>query len=143
MELKDFERYLELKKITNEKLSDIGLSSANPSKEETEYYKLKHELEQFVFDNQSNQEKIICKLKTSLNTWKYDINLGKANEALNEIKVIKEIMNLLDIYDWKQHHSEYSTVVNEKMVNEVAVWRQNGEGRIKNHQIWIVSEKIK
>ena len=65
------------------------------------------------------------------------------NTILNELKVIKETLALLDAYDWKQQYSEYGHEVDGKMVKEVAVWEQNSNLEIRNHKTWIVAEYSK
>jgi hypothetical protein len=132
MEVKEFERFLELK---NEKEDNYKAFFENEEKNR-EYYHLKDELESLLFNNQTNTEKTITKLKNSLNEYKYNLRYNP-NESLNEIKLIKETMNLIDLYDWKLKYSEYNTTEGK----QVAVWEQNGDGQIRNHKVWNVEDK--
>jgi hypothetical protein len=133
MKVKEFERFLELKK---EQKDDCELFFKNEEKIR-EFGCLKAELENLLFDNQTNLEKMITKLKNSLSEQKCNLKRN-ASDSLNEIKVIREIMNLLDLYDWKLKYSEYNTSEGK----QVAIWEQNGDGQIRNHKVWNVEDSM-
>lgn len=138
MDVKKFERYCELQKEYDERKCD----RIENSEKFDEYFNLKLELEKFVFDNQDNKEKLICKLKSALESWRYTIGLGqKAYDSLNELKTIREIMNLIDTYDWKLQYSEYKIKINnDELVKQVSIWEQNSDGQIRNYKSWNVIE---
>lgn len=137
MEIKKFERYCELRELPDLIKNDDLFN---------EYYDLKRELENFVLDNMNNKEKILNKLRDALTPYKYTLNFGeKAHTALNELKAIREILNLLETYDWNLMYSEYGVPKSAKdcdrgklanCVTEIAVWEQNGDGQIRNHKKW-------
>jgi len=145
MELKDFERYLELVKINEEYIniwretrSDENYENYdNVSKTREELSNFKNNLLKFVFGNQSSIETVIDKLKFRLNRFN-EYAGSDENRAFNEIKMVKEILNLLEMYDWKLMHSEYYT----GEVKQVAIWEQNGEGLIRRHKVWNVVDAI-
>ena len=142
MEVKDFERYLELVRM-NEEYVNIWRETKsdedydNVSKTSEELSNFKNNLLKFVFGNQSSIETVIDKLKFRLNRFN-EYAGSDENRAFNEIKMVKEILNLLEMYDWKLIHSEYHT----GEVKQVAVWEQNGEGLIRNHKVWNVINAI-
>jgi len=142
MEVKDFERYLELVR-TKKELEDIFYKSKNDENwnnlhnVNTELYNLKSNLIKFIFENQSSIETIVDKLKLRLNSFR-EYSGSDENKAFNEIKMIKEILNLLEMYDWKVMHSTYHT----GDVKQVAIWEQNGEGLIRKHKVWNVVDAI-
>jgi len=142
MEVKDFERYLELVN-TKEEYMNIWRETKsdedydNVSKTSKELSNLKNNLLKFVFKNQSSIETVVDKLKFRLNRFN-EYAGSDENRAFNEIKMVKEILNLLEMYDWKLIHSEYHT----GEVKQVAVWEQNGEGLIRNHKVWNVINAI-
>ena len=122
MEVKDFERYLELVN-TKEEYMNIWRETKsdedydNVSKTSKELSNLKNNLLKFVFKNQSSIETVVDKLKFRLNRFN-EYAGSDENRAFNEIKMVKEILNLLEMYDWKLIHSEYHT----GEVKQVAVW---------------------
>jgi len=104
-----------------------------------------------LFKNQSSIETVVDKLKNTLDGFGYtDYSSSDPNKTLNEIKTLREILNLIDTYDWKPMHSEYTTnenidsgcanVIKYRSIKQVAVWEQNGEGQIRNHKVWNVKE---
>lgn len=143
MEVKDFERYLELVKIKEE----YGNAYSKTKNEDdfqlylkagSELSKIKDNILKFVFENQSNMETTVDKLKltlskTGLSEYGYG-SYSDPSKTFNEIKMVKEILNLLDMYDWKTMHSTYHT----GDVKQVAIWEQNGDGLIRNHKVWNV-----
>ena len=142
MEVKDFERYLELVKINEEYIniwreirSDENYD--NVSKTNNELRDLKNNLLKFVFKNQSSVETVVDKLKFRLDHFR-EYPSSDENKAFNEIKMVKEILNLLEMYDWKIMHSEYCT----GEVKQVAIWEQNGEGLIRKHKVWNVVDAL-
>jgi len=152
MEVKDFERYLELVKMDKE----CG-NTYSESKNEDDfqlYLKVGNELEElkgsllkFIFGNQSNMETTVDKLKFTLDNIglsKYGYShISDPSKTFNEIKMVKEILNLLEMYDWKLMYSNYSTTDNEgNWIKQVAVWEQNGDGMIRKHKIWNVVDAI-
>ena len=145
MKVEDFKRLLELKeevkKFSPEVISYIACREK--FKEEynkiSEYNKLNKKLEDFLYDNQNSMERIITKLKIKLGCYEEcGHGIYKANEALNEMKVIREIMNLIDTYDWKLMYSEYKVIEDGQEVTQIAVWEQNGDGLIRSHKVWNV-----
>ena len=142
MELKDFERYLELVKIEEEYTNTWRESKSdedydNVSKTMEELMGLKNNLLKFVFENQSSVETVVDKLKFRLGRFR-EYPSSDENKAFNEIKMVKEILNLLEMYDWKLMYSEHHT----GEVKQVAVWEQNGEGLIRKHKVWNVVDAI-
>ena len=135
MDGKDFERYLEVKELFKERRD---YDSEEYKKINDEYFKLHDEIVNILYGNKDNREKLLNKLKDSLSHYKYDLRFGdKAAIALNELKAIREILNLLDTYDWKQMYSEYDVKdENGNWITEIAVWEQNGNKQIKNHKKW-------
>lgn len=132
MEVKEFERFLELKDRHYENLKRYPNFTQDDEMIEQEYSDLKKRLENILFDNQTNAEKIITKLKSSLYNYRYNLRNNNPSETLNEVKVIREIMDLINRYDWKLMYSEY-TIDDKK---QIAIWEQNGEGQIRNHKTW-------
>jgi len=142
MELKDFERYLELVKIEEEYTNTWRETKSdedydNVSKTMEELMDLKNNLLKFVFENQSSVETVVDKLKFRLGRFR-EYPSSDENKAFNEIKMVKEILNLLEMYDWKLMYSEHHT----GEVKQVAVWEQNGEGLIRKHKVWNVVDAI-
>jgi len=152
MEIKDFERYLELVKI-KEEYGNAYSESKNEDdfqlylKVGSELSKLKDNILKFIFENQSNMETTVDKLKLTLNKiglseYGYG-SYSDPNKSFNEIKMVKEILNLLEMYDWKLMYSNYSTTDDEgSWIRQVAVWEQNGEGLIRKHKVWNVVDAI-
>jgi len=152
MEIKDFERYLELVKI-KEEYGNAYSESKNEDdfqlylKVGSELSKLKDNILKFIFENQSNMETTVDKLKLTLNKiglseYGYG-SYSDPNKSFNEIKMVKEILNLLEMYDWKLMYSNYGTTDNEgNWIKQVAVWEQNGEGLIRKHKVWNVVEAL-
>ena len=142
MEIKDFERYLELVKI-NEEYINIWRETRsdenydNVSKTNNELSNFKNNLLKFVFKNQSSVATIVDKLKFRLDYFR-EYPSSDENKSFNEIKMVKEILNLLEMYDWKLMYSEYHT----GEVKQIAIWEQNGEGLIRKHKIWNVVDAI-
>lgn len=63
-----------------------------------------------------------------------------SSALFNEIKMIREIMEILDRYDWKDYHSEYAREKDGKMIKEVATWEQDSNKQIRNHKTYIIEE---
>ena len=150
MEVKDFERYLELVKMdkewySNPRSGDKKVDDENfevHMKNDDEIRKLKRKLINLIFENQSSVETIVDKLKLRLNRFSEYANSDE-NKAFNEIKMVKEILHLIEMYDWKLMHSNYGTTDNEgNLIRQVAVWEQNGEGLIRKHKVWNVVEAL-
>jgi len=147
MEVKDFERYLELVKLKEEYINTWRETKSdedydNVSKTNEELSNLKNNLLKFVFGNQSSIETVVDKLKFRLNRFN-EYAGSDENRAFNEIKMVKEILNLLEMYDWKLMYSNYGTTDNEgNWIKQVSVWEQNGEGLIRNHKVWNVVDAI-
>ena len=147
MEVKDFERYLELVKLKEEYINTWRETKSdedydNVSKTNEELSNLKNNLLKFVFGNQSSIETVVDKLKFRLNRFN-EYAGSDENRAFNEIKMVKEILNLLEMYDWKLMYSNYSTTDDEgSWIRQVAVWEQNGEGLIRKHKVWNVVEAL-
>ena len=114
MTTQEFERFL----ILSEKYNQETIGHF----EDYEYHTLKSKLTNILFDNQG-----IDILKSSA---------SQSGEILNKIKIIKETLNILEMYDWKFMHSTYRTDEGK----QVAIWEQNGDGKIRNHKIWDVKE---
>jgi|GEM_PF-5505993 len=140
MEVKDFERYLkliELKKtcqdIYSKNTSEENLN--NIIKIDDEFRDLQKGLANFLFSNQSSVETVLDKLKIRLNRFS---EYAGSNETknFNEIKMVKEILNLIDTYDWKNMNATYHT----GEVKQISIWEQNGNGQIRNHKVWNVVE---
>lgn len=55
------------------------------------------------------------------------------------LSAYERILELISKYDWKFHYSIYET----DNTKQLAIWEQNGEGIVKNHNVWIVSGQIK
>jgi len=142
MEVKDFERYLELVRM-NEEYVNIWRETKsdedydNVSKTSEELSNFKNNLLKFVFGNQSSIETVVDKLKFRLDRFR-EYASSDENKSFNEIKMVKEILNLLEMYDWKLMYSEHHT----GEVKQVAVWEQNGEGLIRKHKVWNVVDAI-
>ena len=129
MTTQEFERFLILSEKYNQKT--IG------NFEDYEYHTLKNKLTNILFDNQGTKDKIITDLKNNL--YLTDIlksSTSQSGEILNKIKIIKETLNILEIYDWKFMYSTYRTDEGK----QVSIWEQNGEGLIRNHKVWDVKE---
>jgi len=147
MELKDFERYLELVKIKEEYMNIWRETKSdedydNVSKTSKELSNFKNNLLKFIFGNQSSIETIVDKLKFRLDRFR-EYTGSDENKAFNEIKMVKEILHLIEMYDWKLMYSNYSTTDNEgNWIKQVAVWEQNGEGLIRKHKVWDVVDAI-
>ena len=58
------------------------------------------------------------------------LNGGKAREAIDILRLLKDTLSLIKEYDWHLEYSEYETDGH----NEVAVWEQNHSGEIRNHK---------
>ena len=71
---------------------------------------------------------------TSVLTKKYHdfLNNGKAREAIDTLRLLKDTLSLIKEYDWHLEYSEYETDGH----NEVAVWEQNHSGEVKNYKKW-------
>lgn len=147
MELKDFERYLELVKIEEElrnkwKETRSDEDYDNIYKTNKELRDLKNNILKFIFESQSSIETIVDKLKMRLDHFREYANSDE-NKAFNEIKMVKEILNLIEMYDWKLMYSNYGTTDNEgNFIKQVAVWEQNGEGLIRKHKVWNVVDVV-
>ena len=129
MTTQEFERFL----ILSEKYNQETIGHF----EDYEYHTLKNKLTNILFDNQGTKDKIITDLKNNL--YLTDIlksSASQSGEILNKIKIIKETLNILEMYDWKFMHSTYRTDEGK----QVAIWEQNGDGKIRNHKIWDVKE---
>ena len=142
MEVKDFERYLELVKINEEYINTWRETKSdenydNVSKTNNELRDLKNNLLKFVFKNQSSVGTVVDKLKFRLDHFR-EYPSSDENKAFNEIKMVKEILNLLEMYYWKLMYSEYYT----GEVKQIAIWEQNGEGLIRKHKIWNVIDAL-
>jgi len=147
MEVKDFERYLELVKI-NEEYINIWRETRsdenydNVSKTNNELRDFKNNLLKFVFKNQSSVATIVDKLKFRLDYFR-EYPSSDENKSFNEIKMVKEILNLLEMYDWKLMYSNYGTTDNEgNWIKQVSVWEQNGEGLVRKHKVWNVVDAL-
>ena len=59
----------------------------------------------------------------------------------NLINSLGNMMKLIEEHDWQLRYSKYKTI-NDKgeEVCQVAVWEQNSDGEIKNHQFWNVED---
>lgn len=141
MDVKDFERYLELVKLKREYYSDPMSGDKDRDdkrfemhmKYNEEFDGLQRKLVKLLFENQSSIEAVVVRLKNTLSTLGgVNYSYNDPNKTLNEIKVVKEIFALLDTYDWKLMHSEYAT----ENSNQVAIWEQNGDGQIRNHKVF-------
>jgi hypothetical protein len=55
---------------------------------------------------------------------------------LNKIKVIREVLDMINRYDWKTTYSEYTTSIDNQEVRQVAIWEQNSDRQIRNHKVW-------
>lgn len=99
--------------------------------------------------NKSIKEKMVDKLKKDC-----EILLDyKIPDALKNIKDEKGVgtyrnltkaladnIKLIEEYDWKLMWSKYTTVINGKEVKQVAIWEQNGDGDIRNHEVFDIKE---
>lgn len=66
------------------------------------------------------------------------LNGGKAREAIDILRLLKDTLSLIKEYDWHLEYSEYETDGH----NEVAVWEQNYSGEIRNKKSWFVCEPV-
>lgn len=66
------------------------------------------------------------------------LNGGKAREAIDILRLLKDTLSLIKEYDWHLEYSEYETDGH----NEVAVWEQNHSGEIRNKKSWFVCEPV-
>lgn len=53
-------------------------------------------------------------------------------DSINCLRLLKDTLSLIKEYDWHLEYSEYKTDGKK----QVAVWKQNHCGDIKNHKIW-------
>jgi len=130
MTVKEFERYLELKEIKEACSIERENKPFEYQEEFNELYSLLYNL--IFAHNKNNKENTITTLKSSLS--KYSYLSYKPEEALNQVKIMKEILYLIDTYDWKLMYSVYNT--GDSLDRQIAVWEQNGDGQIRNHKTW-------
>ena len=53
------------------------------------------------------------------------------------LKSLRETLDLIKKYDWNLMYSEYGVEnTNNQLVTEIAVWEQNHDGQIRNHNVW-------
>ncbi|MCM1232985.1 MAG: hypothetical protein NC489_22900, partial [Ruminococcus flavefaciens] len=62
-------------------------------------------------------------------------NSGDMRGSIEALRLLKDTLSLIKEYDWHLEYSEYKT--NGK--KQVAVWKQNHCGDIKNHKIWDIA----
>jgi len=61
------------------------------------------------------------------------------NIYLAAIKALRETLSLIREYDWNLQYSEYETQGHK----EIAIWEQNGQGQIRNHKRFTISDEIR
>ncbi len=73
-----------------------------------------------------------------------DVKIANMNERgdygtyKNLIQAYKEILTLIERYDWVLKYSEYTTGYDK----QVSIWEQSGDGNIKNHKAWNVMPDV-
>lgn len=63
---------------------------------------------------------------------------GKIKEAIDNLRLLKDTLSLINEYDWHLEYSEYVTGIH----NEVEIWEQNHSGEIRNKKSWFVCEPV-
>lgn len=57
----------------------------------------------------------------------------------NLIQAYEKVVELIRKYDWQLMYSKYKTEDNNgNLVQQVAVWEQNGDESVRNHKVWNV-----
>lgn len=108
MTVKEFERYLELNKLQKEhQETRQALGKYEKFISQDELDDLERKLRNFVFQDKDALDNTILKMKLTLN------NLGSIyrgygsysdpGEALNEIKAVREIINIIDMLERLKH----------------------------------------
>lgn len=64
---------------------------------------------------------------------------GKHNEYISCLKALKETLNLIHQYDWQDQYSKYRTGSDSHL--EVATWKQNSDGDIKDYHHYEVNNE--
>lgn len=135
---------IDYKKLDDEvKEMVVGGFSSYPIKEYYESVDLNTNL--FGNDKKSFNEEIVYNFKKEANDIMKKLpqiredNLKKDNSFgnyKNLVNTLKEITNLISIYDWKFKYSEYTTVIDGEEVKQLCIWEQNSDGNIRNKKIW-------
>ena len=68
-------------------------------------------------------------------------NCRDSNEYIGRIKALEKVLELIKEYDWHNESSRYRTGDDNHI--EVATWKQNSDGEIKDHKRYIVNQEIK
>ena len=119
MEVKEFERYLELRnlkespdwgKLENAYYQTMMIRADKGDRYEPfplqgELYVLSNKLKNFIFEDQTAIENTILKMKITLNKLGSNSGYGSYNDSgktLNDIKVVREILSILDMLENKK-----------------------------------------
>lgn len=95
--------------------------------------------------NNKKQEDTTTFLQETVTNLKEEVKLLNINIAKNRnvpgtyknlINALREVLMLIDRYDFKIMYREYWDV--DKNKKQVAIWEQNGEGIVRNHKVWNV-----
>jgi hypothetical protein len=96
--------------------------------------------------NKMNTNDLIIKLGENLETLTVQytkcITTSNYNEALNIMKNIDMVVKQLKELDFQTFTSKYGTNDSEtgEEIKELAIWKQNGFGQIKNHEVFKIIE---
>lgn len=96
-------------------------------------------------NTQSNYvDNIVKELKNEAQELNKNLLKYRQNKDMNlyisTLKSLRETMNLIRDYDWREEHSEYHTGDDNHI--EVSTWQQNSDGTIRNHKRYIVDKKF-
>jgi metal-responsive CopG/Arc/MetJ family transcriptional regulator len=64
---------------------------------------------------------------------------GDYNLYITIIKSLKEILSLIQHYEWKQCFNE--TII-DSYTKEISIWEENAQGQIRNKKSWITKQDI-
>jgi len=82
-------------------------------------------------------------LKVLMGKHKKSIEQSKIEEGIKNLRLIKDTLDLIDKYDWKEQSSVYTTQSVDDEINEVphmidviSIWKQNSiGGQCLNHRL--------
>jgi len=108
---------------------------------------LKHKTCELVYKNDNNfYDDIVANLKQEAKYLNDRLTRFRNNNEMNgyiaTLKSLRETLDLIKKYDWQLMYSEYDIEYKscldgkDKISREIAVWEQNHEGSIRNHNKW-------